>query len=97
MIDPAWIALIGTVSGGVGLKVAEHYLSKSKVAADDASRIRDELRLQITDQRAEIVELEGKLTKAIADYYDLRDKYMQVNTELQIALEKLKKSSGPSS
>jgi predicted phage gp36 major capsid-like protein len=97
MIDPAWIALIGTVTGGVGLKAAEHYLSRSKVASDDATRIRDELRLQIADLKEENKGLEARLEATQKEWLDLRDKYMQVTTELTIALEKLKKSSGPSS
>lgn len=96
-MDPAWIALIGTVSGGVGLKVAEHYLSRSKVASDDASRIRDELRLQIADQREEIAALEAKLEKVQMEYFDMRDKYSEVNTQLTIALDKLKRITEPGS
>lgn len=89
-IDPAWIALIGTLCGGIGLKVAEHWLGKGKVKVDDAARIRDELRLEITAQREEIKELEQQVQKWQADYYDLRDKHIKLQTELMIALQKIK-------
>lgn len=89
-IDPAWIALIGTLCGGIGLKVAEHWLGKGKVKVDEAGKIRDELRLEITAQREEIKELEAQVQKWQADYYDLRDKHIKLQTELMIALQKIK-------
>jgi len=89
-LDPAWIALIGTLCGGAGLKVMEHYLGKSKVKIDEATKLRDELRVEITSQREEIKALEHEVDKWRNDYYDLRDKYTTLNTEYLIALEKLK-------
>lgn len=89
-LDPAWIALIGTLCGGAGLKMMEHYLGKSKVKVDEATKLRDELRIEITSQREEIRVLEHEVDKWRADYYDLRDKYTTLNTEYLIALEKLK-------
>jgi archaellum component FlaC len=89
-IDPAWIALIGTLFGGVGLKVLENWLGKSKIKIDEASQIRDELRIQITNQTEEIRLLEAEVKKLTQDYYDLRDKYSELNTQYIIALDKLK-------
>lgn len=89
-IDPAWIALIGTLCGGIGLKVAEHWLGKNKVKVDAATQMRDELRFEITAQREEIKDLETDVEKWRSDYYDLRDKYIQLQTELMIALQKIK-------
>jgi len=89
-LDPAWIALIGTVVGTVGLKVAEHFLGKGRIKIDDAARIRDELRQEITANKQEIKELEDEVEKWRADYYDLRDKYIQLQTELTLALQKIK-------
>jgi cell division protein FtsB len=91
-MDPAVLALIGTLCGGVGLKVAEHYLGRSKVKMDDASRIRDELRLEIAAQREEIKALEAEVNKWREEYYNLRDKYIQLQTELRFAMEALKKN-----
>lgn len=89
-LDPAWIALIGTVCGGVGLKMAEHWLGRSKVKVDDAARMRDELRLEITAQREEIKQLEKDVDKWRGEYYDLRDKYIQLQTDLTLALQNIK-------
>jgi len=89
-LDPTVVALVGTIMGGVGLKVVEHWLGKNKVKVDDASRLRDELRLEITAQREEIRELEQEVNKWRADYYNMFEKYVRSQTELTIALEKVK-------
>lgn len=88
-LDPAWIALAGTICGGVGLKVAEHWLGRNRVRADDATQIRDELRTEITTQREEIKQLEKSVDDWKREYYDLRDKYIQLQTELTLALQKI--------
>jgi len=89
-LDPAWIALIGTVTGGVGLKMVEHWLGRSKVKVDEAGRIRDELRLEITAQREEIKQLEADVNKWREEYYNLRDKYTALQTELTLALQRIR-------
>ena len=89
-LDPAWIALIGTVCGGVGLKLTEHWLGRNKVKVDDAARIRDELRSEIATQREEIRQLETDVDKWRSEYYDLRDKYMALQTELTLSLQKIR-------
>lgn len=94
-VDPAWIALIGTLCGGLGLRITEHFLGRSKVKVDDAAKIRDELRIEITSQRDEIKSLESEVNKWRAEYYDLRDKYIQMQTELTLALEKIKSQQPP--
>lgn len=88
-IDPAWIALVGTIFGGAGLKAAESWLGKNRVRVDDATRIRDELRLEITAQRDEIKQLQADADKWQADYYNLRDSHVQLQTELTILKQKL--------
>jgi chromosome segregation ATPase len=89
-LDPAWIALIGTLCGGLGLKVLEHWLGKSKVKIDEASKLRDELRIQLNEQREEIKDYETRLNALQREYYDLRDKYSELNVKYLSALEKLK-------
>jgi len=88
-MDAAWIALIGTVFGGVGLKIIDHQLSKNKIRVDDAARIRDELRIEITSLRDEINKLEVERDKWRADYYDLRDKINSLTTELALLQNQL--------
>lgn len=89
-MDAAWIALTGTVAGSVGLRVVEHFLTRNKVKVDDAARIRDELRLEITTQREEIKQLEADAIKWRDEYYNLRDKYVELQTELTLALRTLR-------
>jgi len=89
-LDPAWIALIGTLCGGIGLKVLEHWLGRSKVKFDESTKMREELRVEVNGLRDEIKNLEGEVDKWRKDYYDLRDKFSEVNTLYQIALEKIR-------
>lgn len=74
------------------MKVAEHYLNKGKVKTDDATRIRDELRIEITAQRDEIRLLEAEVDKWRAEYYNLREQHMQIQTELTMTLGRLKEA-----
>lgn len=89
-IEPAWIAFGGTIFGGVGLKVVEHWLGRNKVKIDDAQQIRDELRMEITSQREEIRELEAEVKNWRDQYYELLLKYSSQTTELTLALHKIK-------
>jgi chromosome segregation ATPase len=84
-IDATWIALVGTVCGGVGLKVAEHWLGRNKVKIDDAAQIRDELRLEINTNREEIRSLEEGLEEWRKKYYELFEAHIALQTELTIA------------
>lgn len=88
-LDPAWIALIGTVFGGVGLKVLDHYLGKNKLRSDDATRMRDELRIEINNQKDEINKLEAQRDEWQLKYLDVRDQLSKLQTELTLALAKI--------
>lgn len=90
-LDPAWIALIGTICGGIGLKILEHWLGKSKIKIDEATKFRMELREELTSQREEIRNLEAEVDKWRKEYYDLRDEHSKLNTTYIILLEKFKK------
>jgi NAD-dependent oxidoreductase involved in siderophore biosynthesis len=89
-LDPTVIALIGTVMGGVGLKIAEHWLGRNQVKVDHAARLRDELRLEITAQREEIKQLEILVNKWRDEYYATYEKYIKLQTELTLALHRIK-------
>jgi archaellum component FlaC len=93
-LDPAWIALIGTLCGGIGLKVLEHWLGRSKVKFDESTKLREELRTELNALREEIKALEVEVDKWRRDYYDLRDKNAEINSLYQIALEKIRTQSG---
>lgn len=88
-LDPAWIALIGTLCGGVGLKMLEHWLGKSKVKVDEASKIREELRLEIASLKDEVSKLENELNTWRDRYLDLRDTYTELQTQYTITLSKI--------
>ena len=94
-IDPAWIALIGTLCGGLGLKITEHLLGRRKIKIDDAAKIRDELRIEITAQREEIKSLEAEVEKWRSEYYNLSDQQIKMQTELMIALQRIKDETPP--
>lgn len=89
-LDPAWIALFGAIFGGAGLKITEAWLGRNKVRVDDATQIRDELRLEITSQREEIKGLEAEVHKWREEYYALRDKYMTLQLELLKKVDNIK-------
>jgi uncharacterized coiled-coil DUF342 family protein len=89
-LESAWIPLIGALFGGIGLKMLEYWLGRSKVKLDEASKIRDELRIEITSLREENRDLETQLNEWKGKYYDLRDKYTDLNTQLLLALQKIK-------
>lgn len=88
-LDPAYIALIATLCGGVGLKVAEHYLGKGGRRNDDASRIRDELRIEITNLREDRKDLEDRLNELQEKYLALYEKHVAQTTELTLALQRI--------
>jgi chromosome segregation ATPase len=94
-LDPAWIALIGTVCGGVGLKFAEKWLGRDREKASDATQIRDELRIEIIAQRDEIKQLEIEVSKWREEYYNLRDQHVKLQTDLTLAIERLKSTNPP--
>jgi hypothetical protein len=89
-LDPGWVALMGTVCGGTGLKVVEHLLNKGQARSNEASRIREELREQIEDQREEIRRLGKEVDSWREKYYDLRDSYITLQTQTLGDLQKIK-------
>jgi chromosome segregation ATPase len=88
-ITTAWIALIGTVLGGVGLKFVEHWLSRSKVRDDTASQLRNELRAEIQGLKQELNNVETDLDKWRGKYYELMDNFIKVKSELETAMRQL--------
>lgn len=89
--NSAFVALVGTIFGGAGLKLIEHYLGKAKERASEQATMRDELRKEINDLRAQVNSakeeerrLEGLLEVRTREYYDLRDEKQKVVTELSI-------------
>jgi hypothetical protein len=92
-ITTAWIALIGTVLGGVGLKFVEHWLSRSKVRDDTASQLRTELRTEIQGLKTELNNVESDLDKWRGKYYELMDNFIKVKSELETAMRQLQQNN----
>lgn len=77
-LDPAWIALLGAMFGGAGLKVTEAWLGRNRVKIDDASQIRDELRTEITGLREENAQLESSRNEWREKYYSTMEKLIKM-------------------
>lgn len=92
--------LLGTVFGGVGLKLIESWLNRGKEKVDLATQIRDELREDIERYKEEVAEFKKEvkeLTMSVEDwkkkYYDLLDSHGKMkddNYDLQKQLNSLK-------
>lgn len=82
-MDTAWIALIGTVFGGAGLKVLENILSRGQSKDDLATSLRQELRKDSTDLRVELKGLEKELDKWKERYYLLLQEYLEIKSHLE--------------
>ena len=89
-MEPTVIALIGSAFGAVALKLTDHFLSKEEKDSNEGTRIRDELRLQIADQRTDIERLEKEVDHWKEMYFDLRQTHLDVQSELLLNLKKLK-------
>jgi lysophospholipase L1-like esterase len=76
-INQAWLALIGALLGGSGLKVIEHWLNRSKTKDDTATDFRNELRTDIKDLREELRKAEEELDKWRVKYYALMDEFIK--------------------
>lgn len=95
--NPGFVALLGTLFGGAGLKIVETWLGKAKQRQDAGAAIRAELRLEIEGLRSQLekARFEEQRLEALVDkwqgaYYDLRDEKQKVVTELTITLSKLR-------
>lgn len=82
MIDTAWIALIGTVFGGAGLKVIEKVLSSGQGKIDAATQLRDELRKESTALREEIKAVEKELDQWKEKYFMLLQEFLEIKSHI---------------
>jgi len=73
--EPAFLALVGTIFGGAGLKMVESFLNRSKTQTDVAAQIRSELRTDVQALRDEIRKVEQELDMWKSKYYDLLDQF----------------------
>lgn len=71
----AWLALAGTVFGGVGLKMIESFLGRNKNKDDAAFRFRDELRAEVLVLRLEADKIRDEADELRGEIDDWRSKY----------------------
>jgi len=80
-IDPAWIAVIGTVFGGAGLKGIESVLSRGKNKQDYAIKLREELREEIRVLKEELARIDHDLDEWKNKYYALLDDFIKAKND----------------
>lgn len=83
-VNQAWLALIGALLGGSGLKVIEYWLNRTKTKDDTATQFRNELRGEVKNLREEVYRINEAKDKVEAEvdqwrmkYYELMDEYMK--------------------
>jgi hypothetical protein len=90
----AWIALAGTIFGGVGLEVIRRALAKSKEREDSATALRVELRGELTALKAETAAVEKELDHWKQKYYELFEKYVFIKVQYDAAIKALAANGG---
>lgn len=88
-VSQAWLALIGAILGGSGLKFIEHYLSRPKIKDDSATAFRNELREEVKNLREELRKTENELDDWRTKYYALVDDYSKAKRDRDTALQKI--------
>jgi hypothetical protein len=81
-VGTEWIALIGTVAGGIGLKITESILSRGTKKADTATAMRAELRQESVALREELRAVEKELDEWRDKYYELMQELVDVKSSL---------------
>lgn len=95
-LSQAWLALIGAILGGSGLKVIEHWLNRTKVKEDSATSLRAELREDLKATREELDKAEEEADEWRAKYYIMLDAWQNLRADLNQTLNEIN-SAGLSS
>jgi len=80
--NQAWLALIGAVFGGAGLKGVEAWVTRSSNKDDSATQFRTELRDEVKTLRAEVSRAEKESDLWREKYYKLLEKFIEVRAKL---------------
>lgn len=86
-MEPALIALAGTVCGGVGLKIVEHLLGRGKNKDDLAASLRAELRGDIDRLRTELKDEAKDADDWQARYWELKASTLVANSKVDRVVE----------
>jgi hypothetical protein len=81
--EEAWLALVGTVFGGAGLKIVEAFLGRRKSRDDLAASLRTELRVEVSELRLEVHRLMEENRELEAALDEWREKYFNVLAQLK--------------
>ena len=82
-MDPAWIALIGTLlGGGIGIKFLDNILSRGQRKIDAATAMREELRKEGESLKREAAELREEIRKIEKELDSWKEKYYILLQEL---------------
>lgn len=87
--NAGFVALMGTLFGGAGLKIIEHRLGRAKEKAAEAQGMRDELRRQIEDLRNELLRAEAEEQRLQGLVEDLKEKYWSYREASQREINQL--------
>jgi peptidoglycan hydrolase CwlO-like protein len=86
-----WAALLAAIFGGAGVKLFEKWLGRSQTKDDSATKLRTELREELTRLRAELEKTEKDLDETRAKYYKMLEEFTQAKIDLQNALNEIKR------
>lgn len=96
-MEPALIALIGTIFGGAGVKLAEKLLNRKRERHDLAADIREELRKDLESVRLELQRTAEALKEARNDldgwkekYYTLLEEMINLKTKIEISAQEVR-------
>jgi hypothetical protein len=81
-MDTAWIALIGTVFGGAGLKAMESILARGSKKVDTATQMREELRKESASLKEELRSAEKELDAWKEKYFLLLEEYLEIKSHI---------------
>lgn len=81
-MDTAWIALIGTIFAGAGLKLMESFLARGQGKNDTATAMRAELRKETADLKDELRQVEKDLDEWKEKYFLLLQDYLEVKSQI---------------
>lgn len=81
-MDTAWIALIGTLLGGAGLKVTEKVLARGGEEIDVATKMREELREESAALKEELREADKQLDLWKEKYFALMAEYLDIKSQV---------------
>ena len=80
-ISAPWLALFGTIFGGVGLKIVETWLNKPSRRDSTPAELREELRLQVEGLKSDVIRLQQIIDTTEAEMLVWRDKYYNLLRE----------------